>query len=87
MKFEQALALLKKGSRVTNKKWNGKDMYLEMQIPDTNSKMSSPYIYIKTADNNLVPWLAAQGDLFSEDWETVELTQAGKLNTYGEAKP
>ena len=28
-----------------------------------------PYIYMKTADDKLVPWLASQTDVFSEDWE------------------
>ena len=79
MNFEQVLEALKKGGRITNKNWNGKDMYLEMQVPDTNSKMSSPYIYIKTADNKLVPWLASQGDLFSEEWEIVPQEQDIRL--------
>lgn len=79
MKFEQALVRLKHGSRVTNKNWNGKDAYLEMQVPDTNSKMNSPYIYIKTVNNKLVPWLASQDDLFSEGWEIVPQDQEIKL--------
>ena len=30
------------------------------------------YIAMKTAQNNVVPWLASQTDVLAEDWETVE---------------
>lgn len=49
--------------------WNGKDMYIMLQYPTEKSKMTLPYIYMKTADGNLVPWVASQTDLLSEDWE------------------
>ncbi len=55
--------------RVCRSGWNGKNMYLELQVPDANSKMSLPYVYIKTADNKLVPWLCSQTDLLATDWE------------------
>lgn len=29
------------------------------------------YIAMKTAQNNVVPWLASQTDLLSEDWEII----------------
>ena len=30
------------------------------------------YIAMKTAQNNVVPWLASQTDVLAEDWEIVE---------------
>ena len=30
--------------------------------------MTLPYIYMKTADDNLVPWLASQTDILAQDW-------------------
>ena len=33
--------------------------------------MTLPYIYMKTADDNLVPWLASQTDMLAEDWKIV----------------
>lgn len=27
------------------------------------------YIYMKTAQENIIPWLASQSDMLSEDWE------------------
>jgi len=66
--FGEAVAALKKGSTVTRTGWNGKNMYLELQVPDTHSKMTLPYIYMKTVQGDLVPWLASQSDVLSEDW-------------------
>ena len=69
--FGEAISELKKGNKVTRKGWNGKNMWLGLQVPDAHSKMTLPYIYMKTADNNQVPWLASQTDMLSEDWEVV----------------
>jgi hypothetical protein len=66
--FGQAIELLKFGVRVSRIGWNGKGMWLKLQLPDEHSKMSLPYIYMKTADNKLVPWLASQTDVLAEDW-------------------
>lgn len=70
--FGEALDALKKGYKVARAGWNGKGMWLSMQVPDAHSKMSLPYIYMKTADNHLVPWLASQTDVLAEDWMMVE---------------
>jgi hypothetical protein len=67
--FAAALYLLRQGSKVRRQGWNGKGMWLALQLPDANSKMTLPYIYMKTACGNLVPWLASQTDLLSFDWE------------------
>ena len=69
MNFGKALEELKEGNRVTRNGWNGKGMWLELQVPDKFSKMSLPYIYMCTADKHLVPWLASQTDMLAEDWE------------------
>ena len=72
MNFGQAIQALKNGSKVSRNGWNGKNMWLALQVPDTNSKMSLPYIYMFTADAKLVPWLASQTDVLAEDWGIVE---------------
>ena len=69
MDFGAALHALKAGSTVTRSGWNGKGMWLGMQTPDAHSKMTLPYIFMRTADNQKVPWLASQTDMFSEDWK------------------
>ena len=72
MDFGAAIARLKDGNKVSRVGWNGKGMWLEHQVPDEHSKMSLPYIYMKTADDRLVPWLASQTDVLAEDWNTLE---------------
>ena len=71
MNFGEALESLKSGETVARKGWNGKNMFLALQSPDKNSKMTLPYIYMKTADDNLVPWLASQTDILSDDWVVI----------------
>ena len=68
MNFGEALDYLKRGARVHRLGWNGVGMWLELQVPDAHSKMTLPYIYMKTADDQLVPWLASQADVLAEDW-------------------
>jgi hypothetical protein len=70
--FGQAVKMLRAGCSVARKGWNGKGMWLKLQMPDDHSKMSLPYIYMKTADDKQVPWLASQTDMLSEDWLIVE---------------
>lgn len=69
--FGKALAALKGGMKVARLGWNGKGMWLALQTPDVNSKMSRPYIYMKTVDNQQVPWVASQTDLLADDWGVV----------------
>lgn len=69
--FSRAIEILKEGGRVARTGWNGKGMWLELQVPDEHNKMTLPYIYMKTADDNVVPWLASQTDILAEDWEMV----------------
>lgn len=71
MNFSYALADLKAGRKVQRIGWNGKGMWLKLQTPTDTSKMTLPYIYMKTADDNLVPWLASQTDLLADDWQLV----------------
>jgi hypothetical protein len=70
--FSEALDEVKMGHKIARSGWNGKGMWVALQVPDTNSKMSLPYLYIKTADNHLVPWLISQTDALAEDWEVIE---------------
>lgn len=71
MNFGQAIEHLKNGGKIQRSGWNGKGMYLELQRPDAGSKMTLPYIFMFTADKNLVPWLASQTDILSEDWKAI----------------
>lgn len=66
--FGWALKMLKNGHSVSRAGWNGPGQHLTLQVPDERSKMTLPYIYINTVDGDLVPWLASQTDLLSDDW-------------------
>lgn len=71
MNFGDALQALKDGRRVAREGWNGKGMYVELQVPDEHSKMRRPYLFMRPVDGDLVPWVASQTDLLAEDWQTV----------------
>jgi hypothetical protein len=77
--FGWALFELKRGNKVQRSGWNGKGMWLKLQRPDENSKMTLPYIYIEYPQGHLiypngakVPWLASQTDLLSDDWDIIK---------------
>lgn len=76
--FGWALGRLRCGWKVRRRGWNGKGIFVKLQVPDENSKMTSPYIYIDTtglrsdnpdAPRSCVPWLASQTDMLADDWE------------------
>ena len=74
MNFGEAINLLKSGRALIRSGWNGANQFLKLQVPDENSKMNLPYIYITTVQGKRVPWLASQTDILSEDWEEVNFT-------------
>jgi hypothetical protein len=83
MDFGSAIEALKNGRKAARDGWNGRGIFIELQVPDARSKMSSPYIYIDTtglqteneaAPKSLVPWLASQTDMLSDDWHIVQDT-------------
>jgi len=69
--FGEALNVLRQDGAVARTGWNGKNMWLRLQVPDAHSKMTLPYIYMYTAQGDLVPWLASQTDILATDWEEV----------------
>lgn len=87
LSFGHAVELLKQGKRVARKGWNGKGMFLLLIAGETvrysiNQVYGDGYldsvgfsvldaIYMKTADDKLVAWLASQTDILSEDWQVV----------------
>lgn len=74
--FGSALAALKGGARVFRAGWNGKGMWLRIPGPYTVRSgpgvkgiyTSLPFIEMRTAQGQFVPWLASQTDLLAEDW-------------------
>jgi hypothetical protein len=81
LNFGEAIEALKKGECVARRGWNGNGINIKLQVPDENSKMTQPYIYIDTfglkttnpkAPKGRVPWLASQTDMLADDWYIVK---------------
>ena len=72
MNIGWAVERLRSGQRVCRSGWNGKGMWLELQWPDPHSRMTLPYVFINTAQGDLVPWTCSQTDLLASDWELPE---------------
>lgn len=84
--FGVALKHLKGGAKVTREGWNGKDMFLFLvpgsvfQVnrppllgiyPEGTEINYHPHIDMKTATGQVVPWIASQTDMLSDDWMLV----------------
>ena len=73
--FGDALQALRAGYGVRRSGWNGKGLTVRMQVPDANSKMTLPYLYIEypadaaNTPGARCPWLASQTDILAMDWE------------------
>ena len=87
MTFSQGLDLIKQGHKVGREGWNGKGMFVFL-VPGSTFKVNRPpllgiypegteinyhaHIDMRTADGQIVPWLASQTDLLASDWVVVE---------------
>ena len=72
MNFGSALEAVQDGAKIARAGWNGKGMWVALQVPDANSKMGRPYLYIKSVDGLLVPWAPSQTDILAKDWEIAD---------------
>lgn len=81
MNFGQAIEALKEGKKVSRSGWNGKNMYLYYVSANEYPAITEiakqefgemvpyrDYIAMKTAQGNIVPWVASQTDILAEDW-------------------
>lgn len=68
LSFSDALEHLKFGNRVARAGWAKKGVWVEIQMPDENSKMTRSYIYMNLVGGDLVPWIPSQLDVMAEDW-------------------
>ena len=83
MSFGAALAELKRGKRVARYGWNGKGMFVFL-VPGSTFEVNRPpllgiypegtnidyhaHIDMRTANGQIVPWLASQTDMLAGDW-------------------
>ena len=68
--FGKAIESMKKGDRVRLPCWS-KEVFLSIQFPDENSKMTHEYIFV-TSKFGLVPWVATQIEILSDNWEIID---------------
>ena len=86
MNFGLAIEAAKMGKKIAREGWNGKGMFL-YHVPAAAYPPSTEvakeafcgsdvpygaYIAMKTAQGNVVPWLASQTDMLADDWKIVE---------------
>ena len=75
--FGEALAYVNDGGRAARAVWVMGGMWIRLVEPEGTSDFdygmeNMPYLEMKTADETLVPWVAAQEDLLAEDWMLLE---------------
>lgn len=67
--FGWALELLKRGGKVARHGWNGKGMFVAQQNSGHPvNPMNLAFLYMSNVEGKLIPWVASQSDLLSEDW-------------------
>jgi len=85
LSFGHAVVALKAGHKVARSGWNGKGMFLYL-VPEnvypaqTKAALEhfgdrvpyGAYIAMKTAQENVVPWLASQTDVLANDWQVID---------------
>lgn len=76
--FGYALNALREGLKVSRSGWNGKGMWIRIkpalekhQVMEYPT-MTVPFIFMKTVDNEFVPWLASQTDILADDWGVLQ---------------
>jgi len=82
LSFGNAVEKMKLGDKVARKGWNGKGMFLFLicgnawefttDVSGVDEIDTLPFICMKTVDNKLVPWLASQTDILSNDWCVID---------------
>ena len=89
MDFSQALNEIKAGMKLQRIGWNGQNMFVFLVAGSTFEVNRPPllgiypegtsidyhgHIDMRTAQGQIVPWVASQTDLLAEDWQIVENT-------------
>lgn len=86
MDFSDALTHIRSGGRAARAGWNGKNMFVFL-VPGSKFKVNREpllsilgegtevdyhgHIDMRTANGQIVPWLASQTDLLADDWTRV----------------
>lgn len=70
--FDFAIALKSMANRkaVRRNGWGNKSgiLYVGINHPDADDQITQPYLYMRTSDNQVVPWSPNNSDILSVDW-------------------
>lgn len=70
MNFSEALTELKTGTKMRRSGWNGKGMWVGYErASDWSGARMRSFLYMFTAQQDYVPWVASQTDILADDWE------------------
>ena len=86
MNFSKALENVKIGMKMQREGWSSKGMFIFL-VPGSIFKVNRPpllgiysegteinyhdHIDMRTADNQVVPWVASQTDILADDWQVL----------------
>ncbi|MEE8489920.1 MAG: MW1434 family type I TA system toxin [Acidimicrobiia bacterium] len=65
-----AVKQLHEGRSVGRSGWHGAH-WITLRLPDNQSDMEDPYVYIDPENGGRIPWLCSQSDLLATDWYEV----------------
>lgn len=88
--FSDALTLLKGGSRIMRRGWNGKGQFvcratignLSYEQADTGDMTFVDTLVLRNSKNMIATWVPSIGDLMAEDWALYEEPQANGLSDH-----
>lgn len=69
--FGKAIEYMKEGKTARLPQW-GTDVFISIQTPDENSKMTAPYMYV-TSRFGMVPWIPTMIEILSDKWQIREM--------------
>lgn len=84
--FSAALSAVKAGAKAARLGWNGKNMFIFLVpgstftvnrppllgiYPEGTTINYRPHVDMRSANGEIVPWIASQSDLLSDDWVLV----------------
>jgi hypothetical protein len=72
MDIGYAIEEMQRGLAVRRRGWRKGGLWIRLQMPDAESKMTLPYIYLRNGAGDYVPWITQHTDLLATDWEIVD---------------
>lgn len=82
--------LIGRAAGIVRASWSGVGLTAKLQVPDANSKMTEPYLYLEHAQGARFPWTPSTVDIFANDWQLVDeqgaIIQAGATDAFNQQR-